>query len=836
MKTLQKGARLGVGAALAVGSFMVVGAFSIGQVSAAPGDISGQAFRDIDHDGVKGDGDRHEGGILVTVYTDAGQVGTTTTDLDDGTYAFTGLPAGPYRVEFEIPADKVGIESARFPDAATPGAIRSGSSVQFTDGDVADIDFGVTDPLTYCDSDNPDVATVCFTNGISSESGKSIIQHRYLDNGRVNGADPGVQPDIFATPSDHGTGSVWGLAYQRSTGTIYTGAMLKRHVGLGPGGINAIYSAQSGVDNSDAVWFTGIDTDPGDIVQSNVDRGLAGPTDPTLDIASFGQVGTVGWGGVAVSVDDTHLFAVNAGVKTVAAIDVDSVTSPTTGIFSETAIPDPGCSNGEWRPWALGQSAGKIYVGGVCDGSGAGATTLDLTAHVFEGTPAVDPATGGITFDPAPVISVDLDYDGVAGNNDKGCAATWDGEAGCRWNPWLNAWDESAFDIYPADLTLTPPQQPVYLRPSPMLTDIEFDDEGYLLMAFTDRNGHQLGNLNRKPLPNDDSTISTAIGGDLLVAAPNNTFDQWTLESGGTVGDRTSANPGNGASGPGGSEFFFKEALSTIHTETTQGGIGVLPGSGELIGTMMDPLRQTSAGSSRFVLDDGSRTQSLEYYVQTDVTGPTFSKAGGLGDIAVFCDRAPIQVGNYVWFDADNDGIQDPSEVPVPGVAVELLDANGMPVLDGAGLPVVAITDADGQYYIDDGSDGAPVLEPNTPYQLRFDVTAEPADTSGLPGAPPANSLTFTESNTDDDVRDSDAIVGDTGNVATVAFTTGGPGANDHTLDAGLVSSQRLGNLVWFDDNNNGIVDDDGNEEPLPGVTVELWRDRSAQGDRKSVV
>ncbi|MEL6894347.1 MAG: SdrD B-like domain-containing protein, partial [Actinomycetota bacterium] len=76
----------------------------------------------------------------------------------------------------------------------------------------------------------------------------------------------------------------------------------------------------------------------------------------------------------------------------------------------------------------------------------------------------------------------------------------------------------------------------------------------------------------------------------------------------------------------------------------------------------------------------------------------------------------------------------------------------------------------------------------------------------------------------DDDLRDSDPTQDPTDpSQATLAFTSGGPGQHDHSLDAGVVPTQRLGNLVWYDVDNDGVADP--TEDGIAGVTVELWRD-----------
>ena len=59
----------------------------------------------------------------------------------------------------------------------------------------------------------------------------------------------------------------------------------------------------------------------------------------------------------------------------------------------------------------------------------------------------------------------------------------------------------------------------------------------------------------------------------------------------------------------------------------------------------------------------------------------------------------PASVGNFVWFDANKDGIQDADEVGVAGVTVTLTDGAGNPVIDLDGNPVKPVTtDANGKY------------------------------------------------------------------------------------------------------------------------------------------
>jgi uncharacterized repeat protein (TIGR01451 family) len=59
----------------------------------------------------------------------------------------------------------------------------------------------------------------------------------------------------------------------------------------------------------------------------------------------------------------------------------------------------------------------------------------------------------------------------------------------------------------------------------------------------------------------------------------------------------------------------------------------------------------------------------------------------------------PVSVGDTVWYDADGDGLQDAGEPGLPGVVLELTGTDGRPVTDVDGATVGPVTtDADGAY------------------------------------------------------------------------------------------------------------------------------------------
>jgi hypothetical protein len=157
-------------------------------------------------------------------------------------------------------------------------------------------------------------------------------------------------------------------------------------------------------------------------------------------------------------------------------------------------------------------------------------------------------------------------------------------------------------------------------------------------------------------------------------------------------------------------------------------------------------------------------------------------------DAGIFTDKAAL--GNYVWDDVNNDGIQEPTEKGIPGVTVTLFDENDLPVAS-------AVTDANGYYYF-------PNLEPGD-YTLGF---------KDIP-----NGSSFTKQNQVADETDSD-VDPNTGKTEVITLAAGD---NNLTVDAGVHTPQSagLGNYVWFDDNKDGIQD--ATEDPIGGVTVTLY-------------
>ena len=156
-------------------------------------------------------------------------------------------------------------------------------------------------------------------------------------------------------------------------------------------------------------------------------------------------------------------------------------------------------------------------------------------------------------------------------------------------------------------------------------------------------------------------------------------------------------------------------------------------------------------------------------------------------------DFAPTQLGDRVWLDVDNDGLQDPGEPGLSGVSITLADPGPDNLLGTAddGPTVTTTTDAQGTYLFTG-------LANDRPHVITVDATT-------LPGG-----LTQTyELNPAD---------GPNRSVVTVPGSAGTAGRLD--VDFGYVGKGAIGDLVWFDSNGSGTVTQDAGEPGLPNIPV----------------
>ncbi len=172
-----------------------------------------------------------------------------------------------------------------------------------------------------------------------------------------------------------------------------------------------------------------------------------------------------------------------------------------------------------------------------------------------------------------------------------------------------------------------------------------------------------------------------------------------------------------------------------------------------------------------------------------------YLSAGGTGS----GEFRAVSVGDYVWWDANHNGLQDDGpNHGIQGAVVTLTGPNGGPVTDVLGNPVApATTDPNGMYLFSN----LPVLADGQHYTVTV--------------TPPAG-----YSPTTPNVGSDRAIDSSTGSAQSTGLTNNGD--QDLTLDFGFVKGAvSVGDYVWFDSNRNGIQDE-GADAGLPNVTLAL--------------
>ncbi|MCA0230654.1 MAG: DUF11 domain-containing protein [Bacteroidetes bacterium] len=807
--------------------------------------VRGTVFRDFNGNGTRDTNEPLIPGVVVNVYnTSSGSgvlCGTATTSGNTApNYSVAGCSTGDVRVEFVLPTS--GLCANDSVDISALGGAAYGSSVQFAKGNSTNINFGLHNPNDFNrGAANTMVYVPCYVHGDPT----------------VAGGTAGAEPWFVGYPyNNSGTtaptrkmngykmGPTWGVAYSKTAKKMFTSALVKRHVGIGPMNTGGIYMLEDSSTNTfkvtqfydldnngfrtraaaSAVAYgsgssyslttqtvggtanTGVlvsylgSTDPVSgapegmgVLGTNSQRGLTGsPTTPTYDPATFDQIGKVGLGDIEISDDDQYLFVVNVFSRKIVRLKLNSITNPT-GVSEATEydLPNFTAPNGVLRPWGLKFFRGKLYVGAVTTGENGGSRTTDLRAVVFE----VNNPTGAFTFNSTPILNYLLDFN-------KGTASSLAGD-----NKWFT-WTNDVRNVFVNGTNSAYPQ--------PILSDIEFSDRGDIILDFMDRSGNQFGARNYHYLSTNTTLIYHAIGGDIQIAGLNCTTGEYTLESNGRFnsinGEQYTGGLAN-AQGPGNGEFFNADVYG-IHAETSMGAAAVLKGDGKLMLTLMDPINYVSGGTGKFSTTNAAATNLYQLYYEpvTGTTNTALGKAIGLGDLELSGELAPIEIGNRVWQDTDADGFQDAGELGLANVKVILCDAGGVKIDS-------VLTDANGNYYFSSatGTNTSSAkygidLQPNTNYILKF------------PTAVGTNSITTLNAGSND-LIDSDA-----GTNGQIAFTTGNVGATDHSFDVGYRSClPAVTNIAQVTATCSGVVVNNN-----ASVTITATGDKYAVGTSTS--
>ncbi|MBP6002181.1 MAG: hypothetical protein KA746_01990 [Pyrinomonadaceae bacterium] len=618
--------------------------------------ITGRVFQDFNSNGLYDTAtgvnsiDVGVAGVTVSAYDPAGVARGTTTTAAAGTYSLAATGTGPYRIEFTtLPSGYS--PSARSTDSVLGGAATdAGSTVQFVNNaNTTNVNLALARGEEYCQN-NPTLVISRYAQGASNGTyAANPVLYDFPYNAGTTYTDTTIanydNPTTHALTTTQATiGTVYSLAYNSSTNRIYAASYFKKHSGFGPGADGTLNTS----DDPGAIYLINPAT-------SAVTATFTVPNATTnnhdiLDYASdnndigWDAVGKSGLGGMDIADDNSRLFVMNMQDRRLYALN------PTTGAnlgstvdLSTLTMATPAgsaanCAAGDKRPFAVSYYRSNVYVGAVCSADSTN-NASDLYAYVFQ----VNPTTLAVTA--TPTFSTQINYG--RGFADPGQAA--------EWRPW------------------EPTIQANFAFPMPMLTDIEFEN-GNLILGLRDRTGDSAL---------DAGPDGKRTAGDTIRAC--GTFGSWTLESNGRCGGTGSAPQGTGQ-GPGNGEFYHNDDFcltpngANYHDEVSWGSLMYLPGRQHVITTLLDPISRTIDAGATFdggvrFLNNTTGNAERAYRIYNGLGGvgqPDFGKANGLGGMSAMCSAAPIEIGNRVWRDTDNDGVQDPGENGIAGVTMRL--------------------------------------------------------------------------------------------------------------------------------------------------------------------
>lgn len=729
---------LSLGCAILGGSILHNAAFAA--------DISGSVRQDYNADGnitlSSFIDDTGLADVELTAFNAAGSNCGTATSAADGSYALTTTCTGngPWRVEITA-----------WPNYYYPST--SASDVKFVNSaNTSQVNFLLSQPKNYC-QDNPQLATTQLTYyaysswaddaSVSLFSMSDVSRDAQPFKSRTSGNNNqfkqvSAMPSLSGVAEKQVVGNIFGLAWHQQSKTLFASAFargnsIKDTGGLGIGGVGGIYA----IDLSNPA-------SPVTTIFSQVtNSGEFGYADGAL-------TGKVGLGSLALSVDQNSLYTVNLHAKTLVSIPIN--TSPVSaGAEVQTPLPIPAsCPATNVWPFAVAEKAGKLYVGMTCDGVGA----TELIGYVYE--------YDGNNF--SLKLEVPFNYPRPHDN------ANYYG-----WGSWLSAYPDYIdnnlnfidWDVYPSS-TSNYDQYQQEAKSQPWLVNIDFDGAD-MILGIRSRFGDVHG-ASKAP-------HYWIAGGDLLRACADNPDNptQWTLENNASCGGHSTlpvpatdpyvkrGEMEKVTMGIGGTAYYWGNI--GFEGKPSQGGLKQIPGYKVMFVSEVDAIsHRKEQGIMAMSHEKGHIISAGNVFYPSDNVG--IGKGNALGDVEALCDEPPLEIGNRVWDDVNANGIQDAGETGIPNVQVNLLP-------QGGGAPITAMTDAQGRFSFQ--------VQPNTTYKLTVPTSPKGLKPTRSNGDGKINNSVVT------DIRDSDAIL--EGTVATINYTTGSAGENNHSLDFGFTNS-----------------------------------------------
>ncbi|MFT8246903.1 SdrD B-like domain-containing protein, partial [Roseomonas sp. BN140053] len=674
---------------------------------ATVGGTGGFVFTDTDGNGIRGVGEAGLAGATVRLLDAGGNVVGTTATASDGRYSFAGVAPGTYQLQFVAPDGTVfTARDAGSNDAADSDADpTSGRSNPFTlvSGQTLDnIAAGVFTPVST------GAGSVVFVdsngNGIrdAGEAGLGGVTVQLIGSAGTAVASTVTRADGTYSFANVVPGT-YQVQFTAPTGAVFTtpdqGGNDAADSDADPAtGRSAAFSIPSGgiIANIGAGLFTPVglsgtaftDTN-GDGVQNSGEAGLSGVTVQLLN-----AVGTV----VATTVTAAGGGYGFAGLPP-GQYEAQFV-APAGTVF--TAADQGGNDAVDSDVDAAGRTALLTFA--------PGSTVANLSAGVF--TPA---SVSGTTF-------TDSNGDGIQNNGETGSAG--------QTVQLLNA----AGAAVASTTTTGAGGAYSFTGVAPGTYQVQFAIPSGAAFTAPDQGGNDAVDSDANPVTGRSAAFTLA-SGQAVTNLSAGSFTQAAISGLGNVVFADSNGNGIQDSGEVGLADIavrLLNAAGTVVATTTTG-----TGGGYSFGNVTPGTYQLE-----FVAPSGTsfspRDQGANDRRDSDVdpnTGRTaaFNVASGsnLGDLAAGLRTSATQLGGDVWLDGNGNGLRDPGEQLLPGVAVRLLDANGRD------LGRSTVTDAAGHYVflgLEAGSyrvDFAPLV--GTSFTLQDQGGSEALDSDATP-------------------------------------------------------------------------------------------------------
>ena len=283
---------------------------------------------------------------------------------------------------------------------------------------------------------------------------------------------------------------------------------------------------------------------------------------------------------------------------------------------------------------------------------------------------------------------------------------------------------------------------------------------------------------------NDGVPDGAAIGTTTTAAAGD--IGSWYFNNANITGDADPNTAGTQTALIQGVNYIIRPAAAAWAA-----GIGV----GALANLQLTKTHKIGNGTVDLSDNDAALTGGIPQISYTPAT------AGANNHNLDFGFKGLASLGDKVWRDDDQDGIQDAAEPGVAGITVTLYDNLG-------NVTGTTVTDAYGFYLFDNLIVGTYQVGFTAPANYNFATQTNNTDNTVLTGG-------STAANGSD-------VNASTGRTANIVLTAG---ENERNIDAGLIFSQpasnSIGDKVWLDSDGNG--NQNGTEPGISGVTVTLF-------------